>query len=290
MPQQNSLNSWQRLLGLFEGDSRSLKRLSDALPVVGTRLESLILRHGQNPPWGLLGEKCLQNARSAHARHAADEGWSCLLEAERMAVEGLRRCELDALLISLRKETLEKLKDWRQLATKELLALETNKAADTDEKLRLRLQEALRIRNEHFHNQYVRINIQKSQLLIAGLIVAAALLTTLVVASSGAPSLGDEMIRLAALVGLLGGALSTAVSLARSTNHKIPEHLASWSTTLIRPVIGSAAAVAAVLFLKAGQVTLGNNDDWAVLAVSFLAGFSEQWFLRVIGNSSEKAK
>ena len=303
--QREPLSWWKRLLAWFEKDSQSLKRLSDALPTVEARLKILTDRGRETAPWIVISKECLDNAKKAFDRYASDEGWSSLLEAERMQVEGLSRCELDALVISLRKETQEKLKDWRQLASKELLATEVVNACaekkspqggaeDTAKKLCVRVQEALRLRNEHFHNQYTRIRIQRSQLSVAGFAVAVALLVMLMTTGWSAPNLGNtapDMICLAALFGLLGGALSTALSLARSAYHRIPEHLNSWGTTLMRPVLGSAAAVVAFVFLKAGQVKFGDRtDEWTVLAVAFLAGFSEQWFLRAVGDSSEKSK
>jgi hypothetical protein len=48
----------------------------------------------------------------------------------------------------------------------------------------------------------------------------------------------------------------------------------SW-TTVTRPLIGGATALAAYLVFSAGVITFGNSNVAALLAGAFFSGFSE---------------
>ena len=74
-------------------------------------------------------------------------------------------------------------------------------------------------------------------------------------------------------------------SVTRRPERRIPDQLADWPVTTLRPLLGAAAATGIALMVQAGVVSFGEPEDQevALLAVAFLAGFSERWFLGIIG-------
>ena len=99
----------------------------------------------------------------------------------------------------------------------------------------------------------------------------------------------DDQVRLPSLVlgyvvlfGMMGGCLSGAWSISKTANAtRIPERLLDWTATVARPLLGAGAAVAAFTLLNAG-VLPSEKHPWAVLAVAFLAGFSERYLLKAM--------
>ena len=87
------------------------------------------------------------------------------------------------------------------------------------------------------------------------------------------PPVADQVLGVA-LFGALGGSFSGAISLIRGQPSRIPHRLAESWTTLMRPVVGAAGALAAFAFLAAG--VLGIDGAKAAYAVAFAAGFSER--------------
>ena len=94
----------------------------------------------------------------------------------------------------------------------------------------------------------------------------------------------------AALLGALGGLLSALRTLTRSAARKIPAHLAGWPVTLVRPVIGAVAGIAAWLIIATGVVTVvAELKQLAPLVAAFFAGFSERYFLSLVPGAEKRA-
>ena len=117
--------------------------------------------------WVEASEACVENVRDAIRASDLDRGWALLHEAERHEEDGLAGEGLIARATGVRAEAASKLSDWRKLSVLAILdlsdALKRTPAdkpgkkhdADsdrTDAILRVRLKEALRIRDEHFFN------------------------------------------------------------------------------------------------------------------------------------------
>ncbi len=322
---------WSKFWHWVTYDRRSWRRLAKEISSYKPRLETRIEREKSKDTWAVTCEKYLESAIEALDRYDVDEGWSCFLEAQRQEIDGFNSDELAALRVSLQKEIMEKLKDWRLAAASYILSEEFRGGGDTKKAIEKLLREVMKssgadiakatdfissaqkkiirperqdaalikevliLRNEHFYNQYFKIKFLRTQLSIVGVIVFLILLIIGWISMAPYKILpGDVryMILLAAVFGAFGGTLSAAYSLTRSKGRrKIPELLQSWNITLIRPVIGAAAAVAAYFFLKAGVLEFVLQiNEWVIVVLSFLAGFSEQWFLRLVESAGEKAK
>jgi hypothetical protein len=227
-------------------------------------------------------ERLLQKAEDAYRREDLGRAWSLLLEAQRSEIEALSDEQRQAKAIALRAEAGDKLRDWRKEAVLKLL--DGTPGASVDE-----LKEATQLRNEHFNNQYHKLDLAREQLMFLGPILLVALVSLLAVVGLGLIQIRDldwlDLLTLM-ILGALGGALSAVRSLAGRPDRRIPDQLADRPVTALRPLLGAAAATGIALMVQAGVVSFGSSDnqDLALLAVAFLAGFSERWFLGMIGS------
>lgn len=233
----------------------------------------------------------LNNADQALRQSDLNSGWSFLLEAERIEIAALTDPQRDARAVALRTEVADKLREWRRNAALELLGDgAAGRRASVDE-----VKEAIRIRNESSHNQYHKLDLTREQLKLLGWVLLAVLVGLVLVARFGVFPIGKlDWIHLVTLMilGALGGSLSGVRSLAGRRDRKIPDQLSDWPITALRPLLGAAAATGVTLMVQAGIVSFGDpqRQDNVLLAVAFLAGFSERWFLGVIGGVSSGGK
>ena len=95
----------------------------------------------------------------------------------------------------------------------------------------------------------------------------------------GLPAL-SRLLPVTVATGFFGGLLSVAYGLTRVEGRtSIQDLRAAFSTTLIRPLIGAAVSIPVVLFLKSGLLAAAAVTPTATLALCFLGGFSERWFV-----------
>jgi hypothetical protein len=261
------------------------ERLKDAVDAYRARIEPRV--QAGTPSQKAAYEECeslLTKAKQSLDEGGLNLGWSLAHEAERAEIGGLDDPQLKARVIALRNEVAEKLREWRRKAALELLGDNGGKNPPTADEVR----EALRVRNEHFENLYYKIKVSRLQLLVLGVALLVTLVTLLFVLWRSSSMIGDlgwlEFLRVM-LAGALGGALSAVRSLGGGGGRKIPEQLADWPITAMRPLLGAATGTGAALLLAAGILDFGKEDyrDAALLAAAFVAGFSERWFLGVIG-------
>lgn len=268
----------QESRGLLDGGAR-LRRPASAVETRRAALDERRELHGEGA-MSAESIRLLGKASDAARRADLDGGWALLLEVERSELPGYSEGELAARVVSLRNEAGEKLRGWRRAAASELLGAEDGHMPGLDE-----VQEAIRIRNEHFHNQYHKLELLREQLrILAPILVAALVLFAAIVGIRGfvIGQLAGRDVVLVMLLGALGGALSGVRSLAGDKHRKIPERLYDWPVTLMRPVVGAAAALGVALLLQASVVQIGDGQLLALLAAAFVAGFSERWFLGLI--------
>ncbi len=267
---------WRRSL---IGEARVARLNSD----LNQLKDSLVLRRDQVPQdrkvhlEGALA--MLGHAQRAMEYRDLNTGWALVHEAERESTFADNAEELLHQADRLREEVREKLGGWRQHAA--LRALGDAGSVPTVEAVR----EALRIRNEHSHNLYHKFDLAAGQVALIGLLLLGGVLAILIASWLGAAPLGVYTLRLgwAALLGGVGGLLSAARGLAQGTQRKIPEQIADWPVTLVRPVLGATAGVGACLLVTAGMVSLGaGNEQLAPLIAAFTAGFSERYFLSIL--------
>lgn len=97
--------------------------------------------------------------------------------------------------------------------------------------------------------------------------------------ATGLPAL-SILLPVTVATGFLGGLLSVAYGLTRvEVRASIQDLRATFTTTLIRPLIGAAVSIPIVLFLKSGLIAAAAVTPAATLALCFIGGFSERWFL-----------
>jgi hypothetical protein len=260
------------------------ERLTDAVAAYLARIEPRI--QAATPAQKAAYQECkslLETAEQSLKAGGLNLGWGLVHEAERAEIGALDDPQLKARVIALRHEAAAKLREWRQKAALELLGHVGKNPPTADE-----VREALRVRNEHFENQYYKIKVSRLQLLVLGVALLVTLVTLLFVLWRSGSTIGDlgwlEFLRVM-LAGALGGALSAVRSLGGGGGRKIPDQLADWPITAMRPLLGAATGTGAALLLAAGILVFGKDEyrDAALLAAAFVAGFSERWFLGLIG-------
>lgn len=272
--------------------SRRLKRLRTAVDVRGIST----LAPGVDPedPEAQRVQQHLDLAKRAAEKGRINDGWGHLHEAERIAVGLLDTDGLNAIVVDLRREAMDskKFKTWRRNAIVDHLGGE-----DGAGEVRARdVQHALLLRSEHFDNIYGKIDETLFWVGFASWAVVAFLVVLVAGAATGWIPLGEGSAALmvtAVLMGALGGALSTGLSLAQtSTKASIPDLLREGSVTAFRPVLGGAMAAVTLVFIEAGLLDFLIGDDppdpWLVAAFGFLAGYSERWFIGIVGRVSER--
>lgn len=265
--------------------SRRLRRLRAAVEVRGEWTPPKAAPP-DDPRIGAIKEH-LGKADKAADEGRINEGWGHLHEAERLQVTFFDGPELEATVLDLRKEAADskKFRAWRRNAILQHLSTEGGRKVTAAD-----VQHALRLRTEHFDNVYDKIDETLSWVQFASTAVVLLLVALLFGGGMGWFPLGADSLRLlgtAIVMGALGGALSTGLTLAQAEPRKpIPDTVFAGAVTAFRPILGGAAAAVTFVFLKAGLLdflTEGVAENvWLVASFAFLAGFSERWFLGII--------
>ncbi len=294
---------WHRLVaevdayrGEVEGRALIQQRLGAALPAI----LSLLTR-----------------ARQAVEGGDIDRGWRCLHTARRLELLGLDDSELHAAAETIRDEA-EKLDGWRKKAVTSLVTPKDATAPPLSKVFR-----AATLRDEHYDNQAYKDALRRGHAvrlaIVLGAVVAALfvwvktgalsgadwahvvdLTGATVIDRTGAP-LVDLYKALVSVVifGLLGATVSAVLAApgSRGTT-RIPETASTVRVTVLRLFMGPAAAI---LLYFVCQSKLAKSifrfdaaDAYTVLAIAFVAGFSERLVLRVVetiaGKPGDKEK
>ena len=152
------------------------------------------------------------------------------------------------------------------------------------------LRHATLVRDERAGNDYYQMLLLKDQLkvllaVLFGSVLAVGVLSALFpLELDGAPQVLDARLFLAvALFGLMGASFSAILSLAQvSAGRRIPELVHHSFVATMRPVLGAATALAALMLLRGGLLNLGDLRVGGVLAIAFAAGFAERLVVRAI--------
>lgn len=272
---------------LFSRPNARLRRLDTAIQDFRRELANRPLLPGAQQQRDA-ALKMLDDAEAFQKAGNLESGWAILHGSQRDAVLSYTDDDLNALVTSLRNECQDKLRGWRRTAASELLG----KCGSTPR--RGDVQQAMKTLHEHSDNTYHKLELVLEQLRVLRpiLFIALLLLAGIVVYAKydiGELQPGDLLMVM--LLGALGGALSAVRSTAGGSSQKIPDSLFAAPITLLRPLIGAAAATGVALLLQAGVGKLGDGSKIALLAGAFAAGFSERWFLSLIGTlTNEKEK
>jgi len=234
----------------------------------------------------------LNLARNAIEKREFFSAWGYLLAFNRMMVTDMQGGELDARIESARSEAKKKLSGWRREAAKNLLAI---KGEIDDKEKQQRLREALFHLHSKSQNIYFKIGKIRNQIVIAMYMLFAAAVAVFVLSFwfmclSFFNDITRSEFHLAMLSGLVGGVLSVAYSVVRTAReHDIPELIASFPLTWTRPLFGPLVAFALLVIVELDMINLGNLKAESLIGMSFIAGFSERWFLNLVGKVQEKA-
>lgn len=272
-----------------KGSDPQQARLRAALLDAQRRLVALAATRQGGDPLVAACDACLAEA-DREAAHSPYVAWDCLHQFDEEALQALSSEERDARWCSMLAEAGEKLKSgWRWKAAE---CLEKQRLAEKGVPLHL-------LKELHSHLAAAAQNHQHKLALferrtlswVAGLLFGA---TALVLGGSAAIlGQGTEESLLpwarAFLVGIpagaMGGILSMTFSVgATDLRAKVPEMRLSWPITVTRPLLGAAVAIPIVMLLHGQFIRVeGLVGPSALLACCFLGGFSERWFLGVIG-------
>ncbi len=283
-------------------------RLAASITVFGAelRLRRSALQPSQGTAKAHLDLACelLEEASSLLGSGDLNGGWQAFYGARYHESFALSEAELTLRARALAREADRKLKDsWRGAAVRDLLAGVPGTAESSEPgpprsgspldpsdlpEAQRRVAEAQRLVDDHAGNVYRRLDHTRNQLVVIGLVALPAFVALIALLATGTVSITNPgpdaagVIYGVVLFGILGGCLSSALSLLKApADRAIPEVLSYGLTTVFRPMSGAIAALAAYAFLQAGAI--GTESPSAAYAVAFAAGFSE----RIVARAAE---
>jgi len=276
----------------------SRQRLVAALQQAQTEID--LLEQASNPSAYPL-ERSLLKPKLDEARNAARRGylyqaWDLLQQLERLLAFCQPIARQRLLLSRYRQEAKEKLHNWRASHVAELVdSRETREV----------LMEVMETVHQASQNQQQKIELARQQIMVLLWLFLFTLPLLLLFALAGgfdwlrptggetAPPDGKTYFMAIAvprfflemltgmLVGFFGGLLSVAFASAKpDMGSRIPFLRSSMSVQLLRPFLGAAVAMPVILFTYAGLIELGDKSGPLIIALCFVAGFSERWFIQ----------
>ena len=230
----------------------------------------------------MTAQKYLKLAEDYLSVRNLQSGWDSLQSAQReLLARDFDKAQRAAVV--LRREA-DKISGWRAKAIVDLLdkakGSDQNKPWDIDW-----LLDALALRDEYFQTTYFRIALRRRHLRRVSLGLVAILAFFLVLCWCGV--VDEQILDKPALVtavvifGILGACVSVSQGLLWSdVSAKIPAQQLGAFTVWMRPAIGAAAALAALVLLRAGIIHA--EKPAVVLAVAFTAGYSERFIVGAV--------
>jgi len=223
--------------------------------------------------------------------------WDCLQQIERERVLAMSDDERRAEVALALAESRTLLTGWRQDAA-EALAAGARGHAPPVPLLQGLLRNVHAARQERRH----RIALVRQQLpVLATMLIAAVAFFGLWALLGGFDWLARDDVEVTVgmilvsgvLMGYFGGLVSFAFNWLRADlAARSPDLRTQRWLSLARPMIGAAVAVPIVLFVEAGLINLGQLSPALVLALCFLGGFAERWFVarldRLAGGGTER--
>jgi hypothetical protein len=236
---------------------------------------------GETGDWIKATGRALARAEQSRKDRCYDRAWEHLHEARQEEVLGYGDERVRVTAATLHSEATSKLASWRQGSAVEHLAPLLN-CQNPGKEERMKLREAMKIRDEHYDNQYFKLRlVQKQVSLLLWMLLCLLLLFALLFylrhsdLTSVKAVISPAKLVAGILVGAIGACFSGLLSLvATSPTGTIPERVASTTITFARPAIGAVSGFAAILLLSAGL--LGELPATTILAFAFAFGFSER--------------
>ena len=225
-------------------------------------------------------------ARAADAARAqrAYVAWDCLQQIERERVLAMSEDERRTELALVLAESRSLLGGWRQEAT-EALAASARGHAPSVAVLQGLLRNVHAARQDRRH----RAELVRQQLpALATMLIVAVAFFGIWGLLGGFDWLARDDVEVTVgmilvsgvLMGYFGGLVSFAFNWLRADlSARSPDLRTQRWLSFSRPLIGAAVAVPIVLFVEAGLINLGQLSPALVLALCFVGGFSERWFV-----------
>lgn len=220
-------------------------------------------------------EALLQSARAAAESATHLVAWNCLHQIERELAAAMDESQRRAALVAYRAEA-GALGHLPRAAIEALAGEGGGSTAD--------LQALMRIAHAAREERLYRAEQARRQVaaLTTLLMIAVVFLSGWALAGGFEWILHEDVeVTLAMalvngmLFGFLGGLLSLVFGLLRGDGRG-----GVWAATIARPFVGAVVAIPIAFFLQSGLLNLGNVTPALDLALCFLGGFSERWFVR----------
>ncbi|MDQ6967020.1 MAG: NUDIX hydrolase [Mariprofundaceae bacterium] len=282
--------------GCANPDQIRTQRLKIAIADFRVELEQSLPNTWVNPDnkfYLKSAEQHLACAEKALALNCYDEGWAALSTAKRAAIKGYGAADLANAATTLRQQA-QKTQGWRNKAIMALLTPDQGQTSVTHEAV----YSASEILDEFYNNNYFKIALRRRSLKWMAYILMGLLITVL------CASIGYQFVNTpiniamlvwpVALFGALGAAFSVAVTLTSAPLDKdIPDQMLGTFITWMRPIIGAAAALISLVFVKAGLLdgmfrTPITNQ--AILAIAFISGISERFIVNIVSKKTGENK
>jgi hypothetical protein len=276
--------------------STSYKQLDNALDPFEIELHNLISRRQEEgqpiSPWAENAMKMLECAKTALSLGEVQLGWGYFYKAELLSLHLMD----EKMLLDKAKKVLnrseERLEDWEKKTVRDLIGQAVQGGAwSVREGVRVdEVYSALETIQQHYIDAYTNLDTAMFQLRILATI--SVVLSLFIIWSlmnySGQVVANNVFLLLSSvLFGGIGGSVSGIITVANNSRKgDTPTQLLSSWITIIRPIVGAAAALAISMFLLSGIVNLGDVTNNLIFAVSFAAGFSERVLISAVDKVS----
>lgn len=280
-------NNWfQRTTRRLRASRASLERL-DAEISSSTIRRAMYKKRLKDPsgtPWVTATKEHIDRATKCSKKGHVTAGYESLFAAERELIAGMSPEERESRAISLLEEATKLGDSWRGEAVSKLLGDQSDEISIAS------LQEALGHIQAQSQNVYHKIDLLKYQLALLSGVLGALIFVIVLLATWGHlyqfdPN-SEDWLGLAVLFGLMGGALSAMFTVThKPKGKKIPDELRNGPLILVRPLLGGATAIPIYVFMRSGfiEFTTIESELAPILALGFIGGLSERWFLSKIG-------
>lgn len=287
-PPKSTLAPGVRGLGWPRTGRVMRERLEAALVAGGAAIDAATRQAAPPAPAVLASAR----ARLADARVAGRQGrfylaWDLVQQAERLLSPWLPEAQQQQRFRCLQVEALDKLGGWRRQAAEAVA-----QAGFSAEGL-VTLMEL--VHQDSQNRQHKLALLQAQCATVLGLLAGALGLILAEAARGGYGWVWNEgqfgsedlprVLWSCLLVGLFGSLVSMCFRLADTPqDHKIPQLRSSFVVLTLRAVVGASAAVPLVFLVHSGLVQLGPAK--VLVGASFLAGFSERWFVAMLDKAA----
>lgn len=276
---------------------RSSMRLKACLREFTEELPMLALRSsgGSKPAWLVSVEKLHSQSQQELDTANIETAWRLQKHALRLSMHGFSEQERHHRAVILAREvgSEDKLKSWRRDAVRVLLGC-TKDAPETPA-VRIgvnELIEAQRLIDEQHDNQYQKLVILRSRLILLSLVALVVVVgwiafvpfpslpqTTSSLLPQNASLAWGCMVAAAMLGAVISGFTST---LSAGVRQRIPLELAQTAVTFGRFALAAVSGITAILLLRSGFLNLGAITEYGELGVAVAAGFSERYLLKAL--------